>query len=98
MSKIPTDIGRSLSKSIDALCPFSIGKNRSQNHCAHYVSHIMGYEFTGPTCKNFTWGDKQKTARGATIRVADLFKRSLKVDLLANKPATLNGVPDFRNT
>jgi len=49
-------------------------------------------------CKNFTWADKQKTARGAIIRVDDLFKRSLKVDLLANKPATLNGVPDFRNT
>ncbi len=89
MSNIPTDIGRNLSKSIDAFCPFSIGKNRSQNHCAHYVSHIMGYEFTGPTCKNFTWADKQKPAKGATIRVDDLFKRSLNVDLLANKPAEL---------
>ncbi len=68
MSKIPTDIGRSLNKSIEALCPFSIGKNRSQNHCAHYVSHIMGYEFTGVTCKNFTWTDKQKSAKGATIK------------------------------
>lgn len=89
MPKIPTDIGRSLNKSIDVLCPFSIGKNRSQNHCAHYVSHIMGYEFAGPTCKNFTWADKQKPAKGATIRVDDLFKLSLNVDLLANKPTTL---------
>ncbi len=54
MLNIPTDIGRSLNKDISALCPFSIGKNRSQNHCAHYVSHIMSYELTGPTCKNFT--------------------------------------------
>lgn len=89
MTKIPTDIGRSLNKSIDKLCPFSIGKNRSQNHCAHFVSHIMGYEFTGATCKNFTWDDKQKPEKGATIRVDDLFKRSLNVDLLVNKPIAL---------
>ncbi len=89
MSKVPTDIGRSLNKKIDALCPFSIGKNSSQNHCAHYVSHIMGYEFAGPTCKNFTWADKQQAAKGATIRVDDLFKRSPEVGLLANKPAAM---------
>ena len=89
MSKVPADIVRSLNKGISALCPFSIGKNSSQNHCAHYVSHIMGYEFSGPTCKNFTWADKQKPAKGATIRVDDIFKKCTTVDLLSIKPAAI---------
>jgi hypothetical protein len=54
MSKIPTDLGRSLNKKISDLCPFSIAKKTSENHCAHYVSHMMGYELPGATCKNST--------------------------------------------
>jgi len=89
MSKIPTDLGRSLGKGIGQLCPFTLGKNNSQNHCAHYVSHMMGYEFSGPTCKNFTWADKQGPAKGATIRVDDIFKKCTKIDLLSAKPAAV---------
>ena len=89
MSKIPTDLGRSLGKSIKDICPFSLGKMNNQNHCAHYVSHIMGYEFPGPTCKNFTWADKQKATRGATIRVDDIFKNCTTTGLLSNKPAAI---------
>lgn len=89
MSKIPTDLGRSLSMGIAQLCPFSLGKISNQNHCAHYVSHMMGYEFSGPTCKNFTWADKQKPARGATIRVDDIFKQCTKTDLLSSRPAAV---------
>ena len=86
MSKVPEDINNSLNKHISYLCPFSIGKNNSQNHCAHFVSHIMGYEFAGPTCKNFTWADKQRKEKGATIRVDDLFNNLPKTGLLSNKP------------
>lgn len=89
MTKIPTDLGRSLGKSIGHLCPFSLGKINNQNHCAHYVSHMMGYEFSGPTCKNFTWADKQKDAKGATIRVDDIFKNCTTTGLLSAKPASL---------
>ena len=90
MAQIPTDLGRSLNKNISALCPFSLGKDNSRNHCAHYVSHIMGYELAGPTCKNFTWADKQNPARGATIRVDDLFKNSPETGLLSAKPAAIS--------
>lgn len=89
MSIIPTDIKRSLGINISKICPFSLSRNKSENHCAHYVSHIMGYELPGATCKNATWADKQKPAKGATIRVNDLFSASPVTDLLANKPATL---------
>lgn len=89
MSKVPTDLKQSLGKKISDLCPFSIGKNSSQNHCAHYVSHVMGYELPGATCKNFTWADKQKPDKGATIRVDDIFKKCSETGLLASKPAAL---------
>jgi len=89
MSKVPTELGRSLNKNINSLCPFSIAKNPSQNHCAHYVSHMMGYELNGATCKNYTWADKQEIARGATIRVDDVFKNCPETGLLSNKPAAL---------
>lgn len=89
MSKIPTDLVRSLNKGISDLCAFSIAKNRRENHCAHYVSHMMGYEFPGATCKNSTWADKQQDAKGATIRVNDLFGACAETGLLLNKPAGL---------
>ncbi len=89
MSKIPTDIKKNLGMNIGKICQFSIAKNNSENHCAHYVSHIMGYELAGATCKNATWGDKQKPPKGATIRVNDLFSASPVTDLFVNKPAAL---------
>lgn len=89
MSNIPTAIARSLGMNISRICPFSIAKNHAENHCAHYVSHIMGYELAGPTCKNATWADKQNPAKGATIRVNDLFAAVPVTGPLANKPAAL---------
>lgn len=89
MSNIPSAITRSLGMNISGICPFSIAKNHAENHCAHYVSHIMGYELPGPTCKNATWADKQNPANGATIRVNDLFAAIPVTGPLATKPAAL---------
>lgn len=89
MKKIPADLPKTLGKNIGDYCAFSIGKNNSENHCAHYVSHIMDYELAGAICKNATWADKQKTEKGATIRVNDLFSASSAKGLLSNKPAAI---------
>jgi len=89
MKKIPADLANSLGKNIKDYCAFSIGRNHSENHCAHYVSHIMRYELAGATCKNATWADKQKAEKGATIRVNDLFSASPEKGLLSNKPAAI---------
>lgn len=89
MAKIPTDIGRSLNKHISSLCPHSIAKDNTKNHCAHYVSHIMGYEFPGITCKNQTWDDKHSIPKGGVIRVDDLFSRSAETGPLSEKPSSL---------
>jgi hypothetical protein len=50
---------------------------------------MMGYELPGATCKNATWADKQLLAKGATIRVNDLFGACKTKDALNNKPAAL---------
>lgn len=89
MSKVPENLSESLDKSINSICPFSIGENSSQNHCAHYVSHMMNYQLGGVTCKNFTWDDKQKEGEGATLRVDDVFKNSSQTGVLSEKPATI---------
>jgi hypothetical protein len=49
----------------------------------------MGYELAGPTCKNFTFADRQGPVGGATLRVNDLFAQSPEVGLLSSKPASL---------
>jgi len=89
MKKIPADLANSLGKNIKDYCAFSIGVDNSENHCAHYVSHIMKYELAGATCKNATWADKQKADKGVTIRVNDLFSASPEKGLLPNKAAAI---------
>jgi len=90
MTRVPLSIKKSLNKHISTICAFSIGTKNRENHCAHFVSHIMSYEFKGVTCKNFTWKDKQKKDKGATIRVNDLFKKIRRKGLFSNKPHTLS--------
>ena len=75
-------------KNIGKICPFSIGKDDTRNHCAHFVSHVLGYDFA-ETCKNFTLTDKQNSSQGATLRVDKLFNSSPDVNLWANRPPHL---------
>ena len=42
MSKLPANIETYLNKPISQICPFSIGLNNNQNHCAHFVSRNLG--------------------------------------------------------
>lgn len=88
MSTVPQSIKSSLNKPISHLCPFSLGRDNHQNHCAHFVSHVMGYEW-GNTCKNHTWADKQKPGKGAVIRVNEIFNKCLEKEPLSAKPAAL---------
>ncbi|WP_075179595.1 hypothetical protein [Neptunomonas phycophila] len=90
-SLVPTNLDTLVGDHISTLCPHSIGKRDKDNHCAHFVSHIMGYNVGVANCKNYTWSDKQLDTTGVTIRVDDLFNSSLsnlKGDW-ANKPKSL---------
>jgi hypothetical protein len=87
MAATPPPMNDFLGKHISAICPFSIGKDDHQNHCAHFVSHALGYDFD-ETCKNFTYVDKQREEKGATLRVERLFNRALRKGVWDDRPAT----------
>lgn len=76
-------------KHISHFCPFELGTQDDLNHCAHLVSHLMGYEF-GSTCKNRTWAEKQRPEKGATIRANEIFNQCLDRGAWADRPAHLS--------
>lgn len=70
-------------KNIDAICDCAY-HNDADNHCAHFVSHALGFGF-GFTCKNMTGkGDK-----GASIRVHEIFPRCPQVGKWSDRPTHL---------
>lgn len=78
-----------LGKNIGQLCPFSLGKDNTQNHCAHFVSHIMGYEQFAVNCRNQTSADKQIPGKGVAIRVDEIFNVTPDRDLWGQRPGGL---------
>jgi hypothetical protein len=68
---------------IDAICDCAY-HNNAENHCAHFVSHALGLHF-GFTCKNMTG----KGAKGANIRVQEIFARCCQVGKWSDRPAHL---------
>ena len=72
-----------LGKHIKDICPNKYVSD-SDNHCAHFVSHVMGYTF-GVTCR--TMG--QANGAGANIRVQEVFPKCPKVGTWAARPASL---------
>jgi hypothetical protein len=59
--------------------------NDADNHCAHFVSHALGFSF-GFTCKGMTGKGEGK---GASIRVYELFARCPEVGNWDDKKAIL---------
>ena len=56
--------------------------NPNDNHCAHYVSHILNFRF-GTTCRTMHPGNHP----GANIRVQELFAHCPQVGPWADRPA-----------
>ena len=54
------------------------------NHCAHFVSHVLGYRF-GATCQMMGSG----RAPGANLRVQELFAKCQRVGPWSLRPASL---------
>ncbi len=78
MTTLKTKLDKSLGKSIDDICGNKF-HDLKQNHCAHYVSHMMGFEFSF-NCKEFKGGKKQP----ANIRVHEVFAQCPKVGNFAD--------------
>ncbi len=71
-----------LGQNISEICG-SEYKNDADNHCAHFVSHVMGFSF-GFTCKGMTGkGDK-----GYCIRVHEVFAQCPEVGKWEKRTAT----------
>ena len=76
-------LARYLGKSMAEICPNGYA-NAADNHCAHFVSHVLGYNF-GVTCQ--TMGSAKGPA--ATLRVQDLFAKCRSVGVWSLRPASV---------
>lgn len=72
-----------LDKHISKICPNGYAAN-SDNHCAHFVSHVLGYQF-GATCRTMSRG----TGASANIRVHEVFARCHQVGPWDDLPSPL---------
>jgi hypothetical protein len=72
-----------LDKSIADIC-LNGYTNAADNHCAHFVSHVLKYEF-GATCRMMGNGK----AAGANLRVQEIFPRCGRVGVWALRPTPL---------
>jgi hypothetical protein len=84
MPLLLTDLKGFEGKTIKDICD-SAYHNNADNHCAHFVSHVLDLTF-GFTCKNMTG----KGTRGVNIRVHEIFPRCPKVGKWADRPVTLS--------
>jgi hypothetical protein len=73
-----------LGKSIEAICQNGY-VSTSDNHSAHFVSHLLGYKFA-VTCQMLGNG----RAPAATLRVRDLFPKCKSVGVWSLRPAALS--------
>lgn len=69
---------------ISKICANDYHRN-SDNHCAHFVSHVLGFRF-GFKCRNMS--GKGESATAANIRVHEIFSRCPDVGEWAKKPTS----------
>jgi len=79
-----TQLNQRLNKEISEICKNGYVDDAVQ-HCAHYVSHVLGFSF-GTTCKSLTHGG----GPGACVRVAELFSKCPTVGKWIERPPNVN--------
>ena len=72
-----------LGKHIRDVCPLGYAAD-TDNHCAHFVSHALGFQFSA-TCRTMVNGP----GTPASIRVQDVFAHCLQVGNWADLPTPL---------
>jgi hypothetical protein len=73
-----------LGKHIRQICPLGYASD-SDNHCAHFVSHVLGFVY-GVTCKTMVAGG---TGTPGSIRVQEIFPKCLQVGNFNSIPSPL---------
>ena len=79
----PAELNQRLNESIGKICSNGYD-DPNDNHCAHYVSHVLNFIF-GTTCRTMHAGKDP----GANIRVQELFARCPQVGRWADRPGPL---------
>ena len=88
-----------LGKSIDDICSNGFTKVHARNHCAHFVSHVLGIRF-GELCGNLP-NEKNRgkggitNGTGATIRCNELYNGLTSRGKWENRPAFADGLLIF---
>ncbi len=77
-------LSRFLGKSIAEICQNGYTSD-ADNHCAHFVSHALGYRF-GVTCQMMG----SPTGPAANLRVQEIFPRCSRVGVWSLRPASLS--------
>jgi hypothetical protein len=72
-----------LGQHISQICPHGYANN-ADNHCAHFVSHVLGYDF-GTTCGDMVKG----RGAAASIRVHEIFGQCRSVGEWSTAPSQL---------
>lgn len=72
-----------LGKKIGQICPLGFD-DPHENHCAHFISHVLGFRF-GYTCANV----KNGSGSPATVRVQEVFGRCTSPGKWEQKPIVL---------
>lgn len=80
------DIAQYLDSHISAICSNEY-HNDDDNHCAHFVSHILGFRF-GYVCRNQT--GKGSSSTTANIKVHQVFEKCKTVGKWADKPIAVS--------
>jgi hypothetical protein len=69
-----------LGKSIVDICPAGFGKiGDNDNHCAHFVGHVLRINDIGYTCTQHHNPKKKPASQGAVLRVNELYNACEKI-------------------
>ena len=78
------NIKQYLGSNISALCSNSYHKS-TDNHCAHFVSHVLGFRY-GFKCKGMS--GKGNASESASIRVHEVFRKCPEIGEWSSKKAS----------
>lgn len=76
-------------KTVEDFCKVFGKKGDSHNHCAHWVSHALGFRF-GKLCISMSWEYRRDFDKGRTMVVSDLFNACTERGPWTNKPEDLS--------
>jgi hypothetical protein len=76
-------------KKVEDFCGMFGTTGDVHNHCAHFVSHVLGFRLGG-LCNSMKWETRKDFESGRTIRVDDLFNNCPERGYWREKPLDLN--------